>query len=54
MGTAQLGEELNEEKVAAIASFLESLTGPAPEIVYPLLPVETGDTPQPTAEIVTP
>lgn len=51
MGTAQLGEELNDEEVTAITAFLDSLTGKVPEIVYPILPAETGTTPRPTGEV---
>lgn len=52
MGTAQLGEELNDEEVDLIVAFLGSLTGKMPEVTYPVLPAETADTPQPTAQIV--
>jgi cytochrome c peroxidase len=51
MGTSQLGEELNEQEVDQIVAFLGSLTGAMPEVVYPLLPVETATTPRPTGEI---
>jgi cytochrome c peroxidase len=47
MGRAQLGLELAEEEVGAIAEFLMSLTGEQPQIVYPVLPVVTSNTPLP-------
>lgn len=47
MGTAQLGAELSDEEATKIAAFLRSLTGVAPEIIYPKLPVETSETPRP-------
>lgn len=52
MGTAQLGEELNDEEVDLIVAFLGSLTGKIPEVTYPVLPAETADTPKPTAHII--
>ena len=51
MGTAQLGEELKDDEVDLIVAFLDSLTGKMPEVVYPVLPAETGATPKPTAAI---
>ncbi len=51
MGTSQLGADLKEEEVAQITAFLESLTGKMPEVVYPVLPPETADTPRPTGEV---
>lgn len=53
MGESQLGEELNDEDITAITAFLESLTGKVPEIVYPILPSETGATPRPSGEVIT-
>nr|WP_157633865.1 cytochrome-c peroxidase [Thioflavicoccus mobilis] len=47
MGTAQLGKELTPEEAGTIAEFLHSLTGEQPEVVYPVLPVETDATPRP-------
>lgn len=52
MGTAQLGEELKGEEVDLIVAFLETLTGKAPEVTYPILPAETADTPKPIATII--
>jgi cytochrome c peroxidase len=47
MGTAQLGATLTDEEVASIAGFLETLTGEQPQVDYPILPVETSETPRP-------
>lgn len=47
MGTAQLGTEINDEEADLIVSFLNALTGEQPRIEYPILPVETADTPRP-------
>jgi len=47
MGTAQLGAELSDEEAGKIVAFLQSLTGVAPQILYPELPVETAATPRP-------
>jgi cytochrome c peroxidase len=52
MGTSQLGETLEAKDVDLIVAFLESLTGKAPEVTYPVMPPETGTTPQPTSAIV--
>jgi cytochrome c peroxidase len=52
MGTSQLGETLNDEDVDLIVAFLTSLTGKAPDVTYPVLPVETGSTPRPTSVIL--
>ncbi len=51
MGVSQLGEDLDEQEVAAIVAFLESLTGEVPEVTYPILPIETATTPRPTAAV---
>jgi len=53
MGTAQLGEELQDEEVDLIVAFLNSLTGKMPEVTYPVLPAETADTPRPISIIPT-
>ncbi|MGX5666236.1 cytochrome-c peroxidase [Rhizobium daejeonense] len=52
MGTAQLGEELNDEEVTLIVAFLNTLTGKMPEVSYPVLPAETDSTPRPSGEVV--
>lgn len=54
MGTAQLGQELNDEEVGQMVAFLHSLTGKMPEVIYPSLPPETDRTPHPTAELKLP
>jgi cytochrome c peroxidase len=47
MGTAQLGAKLTDDEVVTIAAFLRSLTGEQPVVEYPLLPLETAETPRP-------
>lgn len=47
MGIAQLGTELDDEEAGLIAQFLDGLTGEQPKVEYPILPVETADTPRP-------
>jgi cytochrome c peroxidase len=47
MGTSQLGARLTDEESASIAEFLSSLTGEQPKVDYPILPLETADTPRP-------
>jgi len=47
MGTAQLGAKLTDEESATIAEFLRSLTGVLPQVEYPILPLETAETPKP-------
>ncbi|WIJ26958.1 cytochrome-c peroxidase [Devosia sp. RR2S18] len=51
MGVSQLGAELNEEEVSAIAAFLRTLTGEQPRVELPLLPVSTGSTPLPAPQV---
>ncbi|WP_337184809.1 cytochrome-c peroxidase [Shinella sp.] len=51
MGTSQLGEDLSETDVDRIVAFLGSLEGRMPDIVYPVLPAETSDTPLPSGEV---
>ena len=51
MGTAQLGTELTEPEVSAIVSFLGALTGDQPVVEYPILPVQTADTPLPDVSV---
>ncbi len=52
MGTAQLGQELNDEEVTLIVAFLNSLTGRMPEVSVPVLPAETDATPRPNGQIL--
>jgi len=47
MGNAQLGERLTDQEAEDITAFLRALTGEPPRIEYPILPVETEDTPRP-------
>ncbi len=47
MGSSQLGQELNDGEVKAIVSFLHTLTGEQPQVVYPTLPPSTAATPRP-------
>lgn len=49
MGSAQLGEDLNDEEVDAIVAFLKTLTGEQPQIEYPILPPNAAGTPRPEA-----
>ena len=51
MGVAQLGAELNDTEVKKITSFLRTLTGDIPDVMYPKLPVSTRDTPRPVSMI---
>ncbi len=48
MGTAQLGTELSEEEARLVTVFLRTLTGEQPRVEYPIMPVETADTPKPS------
>ena len=47
MGSAQLGQELTDEEVAAITAFLRTLTGEQPVVEQPVLPPITSLTPKP-------
>ncbi len=47
MGDSQLGQQLNPDEVSAITAFLHSVTGDQPQVVYPVLPPSTADTPKP-------
>ncbi len=51
MGVAQLGADLNDAESLAIAAFLKSLTGKQPEVVYPILPPHTAETPLPDVAV---
>lgn len=52
MGSAQLGQESNDDEVEKITAFLNALTGKMPEVVYPVLPAETATTPRPNIELM--
>ncbi len=47
MGETQLGMDLTDKEIASIITFLESLDGKMPTIIYPKLPAVTADTPKP-------
>lgn len=51
MAESQLGADLGDTDIDAIIAFLEALTGEMPEVVYPILPDETADTPRPTGVV---
>jgi len=51
MAESQLGADLTADETVAITAFLESLTGRMPEVVYPVLPAETAETPRPTGAV---
>ncbi|MFT0531754.1 cytochrome-c peroxidase [Castellaniella hirudinis] len=48
MGRLQLGRHYSAEENAQIVAFLKSLTGKQPEIVLPILPPSSDETPRPT------
>lgn len=47
MGETQLGMEINDKDTASIVTFLKSLDGEMPTIIYPKLPAVTATTPKP-------
>jgi cytochrome c peroxidase len=47
MGSSQLGIHLTDDETDRIVSFLQSLTGEQPKVVYPTLPPGVASTPQP-------
>lgn len=51
MGSTQLGSDLTDEEVAGIVTFLNTLTGPQPQVEYPVLPPFTKKTPRPEYEV---
>ncbi|CDX30341.1 hypothetical protein MPLDJ20_130002 [Mesorhizobium plurifarium] len=51
MGQTQLGEELTTEEVDRLVAFLNALTGRVPNVIYPILPVETATAPRPVSRI---
>ena len=51
MGTAQLGVTLTPQEVEAILAYLETLTGPQPNVEYPILPPQTATTPLPDVSV---
>ncbi len=50
MGSVQLGIDISDKEAASIETFLKSLTGVKPQIVYPVLPASTQNTPKPDAQ----
>ncbi len=51
MSASQLGEDMTDEEIKKITAFLKTLTGEAPKVEYPALPVETSETPKPVAMV---
>lgn len=47
MSNAQLGQELSDQDTQLIAAFLTALTGEQPQVMYPVLPVSSKETPKP-------
>lgn len=47
MGDSQLGRKLESSEVEAITDFLRGLTGDQPQVMVPILPPSTADTPKP-------
>ena len=47
MGRIQLGKKINDKDAKSIESFLKTLDGRKPEIVFPMLPASSNKTPQP-------
>ncbi|MBO9507874.1 cytochrome-c peroxidase [Thalassospira sp. A3_1] len=51
MSSSQLGAELDDSQIKAITAFLMTLTGEAPRVEYPILPVSSKTTPKPAAMV---
>lgn len=49
MGRIQLGLSITDAEAESIATFLNSLTGEKPSVLYPQLPARTASTPKPDA-----
>ncbi|NPA59394.1 MAG: cytochrome-c peroxidase [Epsilonproteobacteria bacterium] len=47
MGKIQLGQNLSDKQVTSIEDFLKALDGRKPEVVFPMLPASTKNTPKP-------
>ena len=47
MGRIQLGQELSNKQVNSIEEFLKTLDGRKPEVIFPMLPASTKNTPKP-------
>ncbi|MBN9670498.1 cytochrome-c peroxidase [Roseibium aggregatum] len=52
MASSQLGADLSEDEIDSVVAFLNALTGEVPEVVYPILPAETGTTPKPSGVVI--
>lgn len=50
MGSVQLGVNINDAEAGKIVTFLKSLTGTKPTVIYPMLPASTDKTPKPDME----
>jgi cytochrome c peroxidase len=46
MGRIQLGVDINDKETAEIETFLKSLEGKKPQVIYPVLPASTAKTPK--------
>lgn len=46
MGRIQLGVDLNNEEITSIQTFLKSLEGKKPQVIYPILPASNPATPK--------
>jgi len=47
MGRIQLGQKLSNKQVNSIEEFLKALDGRKPEVIFPMLPASTKNTPKP-------
>ncbi len=47
MGQIQLGRHYTEEEIAKVVAFLKTLTGDMPQLMLPMLPPSSNDTPRP-------
>lgn len=47
MGSIQLGIKIDDKDAISIETFLKSLTGKKPQVIYPVLPPSTKNTPKP-------
>lgn len=50
MGSVQLGINISDSEAKSIIAFLKSLTGQMPQIIYPILPPSTDETPRPVLD----
>jgi cytochrome c peroxidase len=49
MGDTQLGMQLSDKEADSIVTFLKTLEGEKPQVIYPVLPASTDKTPKPDA-----